>query len=122
MNTIRARKIFNIIATVILISMFVSIAWNWDIVIRFAHSYQNGTLTLAKIRKDIAAFNIGRESSVRPVDTKTSAVDGMTQVYVPEGEFLMGIGDKHESSNSPQRLVYLDSYWMDRVEAVSIHI
>ena len=64
--------------------------WNLDVLIRFYNAYQNGTLTKEKILLDIAAFDIGRKSSVVPVDVKTSALDGMVQVYVPEGEFLMG--------------------------------
>jgi len=51
--------------------------WNADVLIRFNNAYQNGTLTMEKIRLDIAAFDIGKRSSVIPVDLKTSALDSM---------------------------------------------
>lgn len=89
---------------------------NLDILIRFYHSYQNGTLTMEKIRLDIAAFNIGKSSSVIPVDLKTSVLDGMEQVFVPEGEFLMGKGEVRKNADSPQHIVYLNAFWMDKYE------
>jgi formylglycine-generating enzyme required for sulfatase activity len=90
--------------------------WNLDVLIRFHNAYQNGALTMEKILLDVAAFNIGKQSSVIPVDIKTSALDGMIQVYVPEGEFLMGKGEVRKNDNSPQRIVYLDAFWMDKYE------
>jgi len=90
--------------------------WNLDVLIRFYNSLQNGTLTMEKIRLDLASFNIGRRSSVIPFDIKTSELDGMTQAYVPEGEFLMGKGEVRKNDNSPQHLVYLDAFWMDKYE------
>lgn len=90
--------------------------WNLDVLIRFYNSLQNGTLTVEKIRLDLASFNIGRRSSVIPFDIKTSELDGMTQAYVPEGEFLMGKGEVRKNDNSPQHLVYLDAFWMDKYE------
>ncbi len=104
----------------LLFSLFAFIAgisiWNLDVLIRFYNSYQNGTLTLEKIRLDIAAFDLGRQSLVIPVDIKTSALDGMAQVYVPEGEFLMGKGEVRKYADSPQHVVYLDAFWMDKYE------
>ena len=65
---------------------------------------------------------------------KTSAVDGMVQLYVPEGKFLMGMSDdlynqlmkwdadhgikpvyKDEyEENRPMHTVYLDAFWIDQ--------
>ena len=45
--------------------------------------------------------------------------DGMTLLYVPQGEFLMGskIGDAYAHPNErPQRPVYLDAFWIDQTE------
>ncbi len=48
--------------------------------------------------------------------------DGMTQVYVPEGTFLMGSPDgdpdvfPHER---PQHTVYLDAFWIDQTEVTN---
>ena len=90
--------------------------WNLDVLIRFHNAYQNGTLTMEKILLDVAAFNIGRQSPVIPVDIKTSAQDGMVQVYVPEGDFLMGKGEVRKNDDSPTHLVYLNAFWMDKYE------
>lgn len=55
------------------------------------------------------AFGIG--------STMVSEKDGMTMVYVPAGEFLMGspagVGDSDEH---PQHNVYLDAFWIDLTE------
>lgn len=57
--------------------------------------------------------------------TWVSPVDGMVMVYVPEGEFLMGMEDPFELSRShgfdlrPPEIVYLDAYWIDRTEVTN---
>jgi len=50
--------------------------------------------------------------------TRISTSDQMTMVYVPEGEFLMGteIGMTDEQ---PIHKVYLDAYWVDRIEVTN---
>jgi serine/threonine-protein kinase len=44
--------------------------------------------------------------------------DGMEQVYVPSGSFMMGSfnGDSHEQ---PAHEVYLDGYWIDKFEVTN---
>ncbi|MBI5824747.1 MAG: SUMF1/EgtB/PvdO family nonheme iron enzyme [Chloroflexi bacterium] len=104
----------------LLLSLFIFMAgistWNLDILIRFYNSYQNGALTMEKVRLDLASFNVGRKSSVVPIDEKTSALDGMAQVYVPEGNFLMGKGETRKNADSPLHIVLLDAFWMDKYE------
>jgi formylglycine-generating enzyme required for sulfatase activity/uncharacterized caspase-like protein len=71
-------------------------------------------------------------SSIGP--TKISEVDGMVQVYIPEGPFLMGSteGDIDKvtadcancerswfEDELPQHMVFLDSYWIDRTEVTN---
>ena len=99
----------------ILLSILAGIL-NLDILIRFFNSYQDGTLTMQKIKYDLASFDIGKTSEVIPVDVKISNADHMEQVLVPEGQFLMGIGETYKNSDSPGHLVFLDSFWIDRVE------
>jgi formylglycine-generating enzyme required for sulfatase activity len=90
--------------------------WNLDVLLRFYNAYQNGALTMEKIRLDIASFNLGRKSPVTPVDVKKSAMDGMMQIFVPEGDFLMGVGMERKNVFSPQHLVHLDAFWIDKYE------
>ena len=59
--------------------------------------------------------------SATPV-IKTAARDDMPLVYVPEGEFLMGSADSDRlaiANEKPQRVVYLDAFWMDRTEVTN---
>lgn len=119
MISARVRKFYNIAVIVILLSVTTLAVRNWDVAIRFSHYHRDGSLTLARIRSDIASFNIGRRSQVQPIDTKTSMMDGMLQLYVPEGEFLMGTNEEHTSANSPRHMVYLDGYWMDQIEVTN---
>ncbi len=44
--------------------------------------------------------------------------DGMTMVYVPEGEFTMGTGEG-VGAESPAHKVYLDAFWIDRTEVTN---
>jgi formylglycine-generating enzyme required for sulfatase activity len=45
--------------------------------------------------------------------------DGMTLLYVPEGEFTMGSDSSHQSEEKPQLQVYLDSFWIDQTEVTN---
>jgi formylglycine-generating enzyme required for sulfatase activity len=53
---------------------------------------------------------------------RLAEADGMTQVYVPEGTFLMGSPDgdpdvfRHER---PQHSPYLDAFWIDQTEVTN---
>ena len=50
--------------------------------------------------------------------TKISPVDGMVQVYIPAGEFLMG-SNSGEKNAQPVHEVYLDGFWMDEHEVTA---
>lgn len=119
MNIFKNKKFYIIIMVVFILTASVALILNLDFVLRAMHSYQNGTLTEEKIRLDIASFNLGRKSPVTPIDKKTSAMDGMLQVYVPEGEFIMGEDHELKKPDSPRHVVYLDAFWMDRVEVTN---
>ena len=60
--------------------------------------------------------------------SRTGEVDGMVQVFVPAGEFLMGSTDPEARNTTkngraypeiPQHTVYLDSYWIDKYEVTN---
>lgn len=113
-NTKRNFYLFSMITIVLFLAVISTL--NLDILFRFYNANQNNTLTMEKIRLDVASFGLGRRPSVIPVDIKTSDLDGMTQVYVPEGEFFMGKGETRKNDNSPQHVVYLNAFWVDKYE------
>jgi serine/threonine-protein kinase len=48
--------------------------------------------------------------------------DGMTLVYIPKGEFLMGSADTDhlaQDMEKPQHSVFLDAYWIDQTEVTN---
>jgi serine/threonine-protein kinase len=54
--------------------------------------------------------------------TRVAAVDGMVQVYVPEGEFLMGSSEADTNASKferPQRSVFVDAFWADQTEVTN---
>lgn len=54
--------------------------------------------------------------------TWTSAVDGVTLVCIPAGEFLMGAAaddPQAKDNEKPQHQVYLDAFWIDRTEVTN---
>jgi eukaryotic-like serine/threonine-protein kinase len=54
--------------------------------------------------------------------TQVSSVDGMVQVYVPAGEFLMGSDENDtmaHNNEKPQHTVFLNAYWIDRTEVTT---
>ncbi len=49
--------------------------------------------------------------------------DGMVQVYVPAGEFLMGSTEADSAATTdekPQHKTYLDAFWIDRNEVTNV--
>ncbi|MEW6401526.1 MAG: SUMF1/EgtB/PvdO family nonheme iron enzyme [Chloroflexota bacterium] len=90
---------------------------NLDIVLRVYRALREGTFTIERLRFDIASFNLGRPSGIVPIDSRVSPADGMMQLYVPAGEFLMGQqGEGEIDVDSPLHVVYLDAFWIDKVE------
>jgi len=55
--------------------------------------------------------------------TMISEKDGMTMVYVPAGEFLMGSRDDDldaDGDEKPQHTVHLDAYWIDETPVTNV--
>ena len=53
------------------------------------------------------------------IETRTATTDGMTMVYIPAGDFLMGAAPSDQQAyadEKPQIKVYLDAFWIDRVD------
>ena len=68
------------------------------------------TNTLTSSPTPTSAFGIG--------STKVSPKDGMVQMYIPVGTFLMG-SDDGDNNENPIHEVYLDAYWMDQKEVTN---
>ena len=61
-------------------------------------------------------LTISRATDVTEIGrTKTAAIDHLTLVYVPAGEFLMGTATGL-TDEQPIHKVYLDAYWIDQIE------
>jgi len=103
-----------------ILTLTIVIVSNLDFFIRMGNSYQNGTLTLQKLRLDFASYGLGDDPSPSSAEAKTSPKDGMIQVLVPAGEFTMGVdAEKTEAVNTPRHKVFLRAFWMDRVEVTN---
>lgn len=112
------KKILPALKLAVLFTFIISAAIlipNLDVAVRAFNAMQTGTFSFQRLRYDLASFNIGQEIVNKPIQQKTSAVDGMIQVYVPAGEFLMGKPGEPDV-NSPQRTIYLDAFWIDQME------
>jgi serine/threonine-protein kinase len=53
------------------------------------------------------------------VSTRENPVDGMVMVYVPEGNFAMGMNVDVGPQEQPIHTVYLDAYWIDQTEVTN---
>jgi formylglycine-generating enzyme required for sulfatase activity len=103
----------SILLTILVSGLFIL---NLDIGLRIWRANQKGNFSVLLFRYELASFDIGRSSSNIPVDTKSSQIDGMQQVYVPEGEFIMGDNGDPYSKEYPMHPVFLDAFWMDKME------
>ena len=60
------------------------------------------------------------ETSLYVVSTQVSPIDGMVMVFVPQGEFLMGVDKDNEYGfPNPGYTVYLDAYWIDQTDVTN---
>ena len=114
----RRHNLIRVFVTFIFLVLASIVVLNMDVGLRAYQALKDGTFTVERFRFDMASFNIGRPSSVIPVDTRVSPIDGMTQLYVPAGDFLMG-DDGKVSVDFPLHKVYLDSFWIDEVEVTN---
>lgn len=85
------------------------------------------TLTLVGVLVAIIAILVVSPTNpLRPTSTPTFGIgsmqisekDGMVQLYVPAGRFLMGSSDGNSDENPPHE-VYLDAYWIDQTEVTN---
>jgi len=52
------------------------------------------------------------------IATREASKDNMVQVYIPAGEFSMGL-DGGDDNEKPMHTVYLDEYWIDQTEVTN---
>ena len=59
-------------------------------------------------------------ATATPDTVQISTKDGMTQIHIPAGAFIMGAMDVYrENDEQPPHEVKLDSYWIDQVEVTN---
>jgi formylglycine-generating enzyme required for sulfatase activity len=66
-------------------------------------------------------FLVFLTASCRPM-IRTRQIDGMTEIYIRAGDFLMGSSTNDtlaESDEFPQHTVHLDAYWIDQHEVTN---
>ncbi len=96
-----------------------------------ASQISTGTTTIEAVVSDSVPMIVQTQSETsegtepyKPVlgigSKQVSPKDGMTMMYVPAGNFLMGslvgVGDNDEH---PQHTVHLDAYWIDQTEVTN---
>jgi len=60
------------------------------------------------------------EPTMPPMESpRVRPADGMVMVHVPAGEFLMGDDKAATAPERPEHLVFLDEYWIDRMEVTN---
>jgi formylglycine-generating enzyme required for sulfatase activity len=74
---------------------------------------------IRRAKAENASRDDGASMPVTPVDFRVSSVDGMTQVFVPAGKFIMGTDEKNAQKNRPAHQVTLDAFWMDQTEVTN---
>lgn len=117
-NSSRATKIVVIGGIAAVLIMLVIVILNLDLFSRLYRAYRNGKLTREALQFEIASYDIRQPIPVTPESTKVSPQDGMTEISIPAGEFIMGSGEDQRSDNIQHR-IYLDAYWMDRLEVTN---
>lgn len=78
-------------------------------------TYKTGLVQARAAQAWAASFGLGVQA-VQPVAERVSGADGMLQVFVPAGEFLMGEDDRDSIVSYPRHPVYLDDFWIDQTE------
>ena len=72
-----------------------------------------------RVRAEMASRDGGARLPVEPEAARVSSADGMTQVFVAAGEFLMGTDDKEAQKNRPRHAVTLSGFWIDQTEVTN---
>jgi serine/threonine-protein kinase len=112
------KKFFQALFVVVLLMVVSVLIPNLDIVARAFKALQGGNFTVERLRLDIASFDLGQKSPVIPIRSKVSPKDGMVQLYVPNGEFVMGTNDGFPME-APAHAVYLNAFWIDQTEVTN---
>ncbi|HLO16956.1 MAG TPA: SUMF1/EgtB/PvdO family nonheme iron enzyme [Anaerolineales bacterium] len=76
------------------------------------------TITSALVQTDTPSETSVAVTSTLEINSTETGKDGMTLVYVPAGEFIMG-SDTGDDDEKPPHPVYLDAYWIDQTEVTN---
>jgi formylglycine-generating enzyme required for sulfatase activity len=117
-NKFGIKKIILVVTGLLALFLLVGIILNIDLFLRLYHAFQRGKLTKEALQYEIASYDLRQPLPLKPIGSKVSSKDGMTEVYIPAGEFIMGSGEDL-LSDFPKHRVYLDAYWMDKLEVTN---
>jgi len=82
--------------------------FTWIIAVGFAYTFLTGCASLPPTETLPLEFG----------STLVSQTDGMTLIFVPQGEFKMG-SEPGLSDEQPVHTVFLDAFWLDRTEVTN---
>jgi formylglycine-generating enzyme required for sulfatase activity len=71
-----------------------------------------------KLKYILDSYDLGVGKPKIITKSQVSPMDGMTMIYIPAGEFLMG-NDHGPTRSTPEHTVYLDAYWIDQTEVTN---
>ncbi len=80
------------------------------------------TVTVTPATPTPAATRLPPTATLSMISTEVSPKDGMVQVFVPAGEFLMGSADSDllaTGDEKPQHTVSLEAFWIDQTEVTN---
>ncbi len=81
------------------------------------------TATVDENNNDLQADGNNKKEAPEIIRTMVSEKDNMRMVYVPEGEFEMGLDQLWswvDDDESPVHTVYLDAFWIDQAEVTNV--
>lgn len=116
---LRSRKNLAMLACILLVialALYVVINTQSPLSASLRTGYLRVTQGIRRQQAIGASADEGADIPVTPVQLRVSDVDGMAQVYVPEGKFSMGTDDKEAQKNRPAHGVVLSAFWIDQTE------
>jgi formylglycine-generating enzyme required for sulfatase activity len=115
----RSNLVFSLLLVILAFGLFSAYQNRSLIHAKLRPIYKSGVVEVRRIKDKLESYDWGKQSDVVPIQSRISAKDGMKQVYVPEGQFLMGVDEKDLHMSRPAHSLYLDAFWIDQTEVTN---